>query len=62
MPAVSKRQFGFMARVAAGKEKAKGLSKKQAKEFLNVKVSKLPNRVKNGKPTKKVKVTKIKKK
>jgi hypothetical protein len=50
MPAKSKAQFGFMARVASGKSKVKGLSKKQAKEFLKgVDVKKLPKRVKKKK-------------
>jgi hypothetical protein len=50
MPATSKAQFGFMARVASGKQKVKGLSKKQAKEFLTgVNPNKLPARIKKKK-------------
>lgn len=52
MPAKSKAQFGFMARVASGKQKMKGLSRKQAKEFLvGVNPKKLPKRI--GKKKKK---------
>ena len=35
MPAVSKRQFAFMQGVAHGNIKAKGLSKKDAREFVS---------------------------
>ena len=47
MPVKSKKQAGLFGAAAAGeKTKAKGITKKQAKEFLKgVKTSKLPKKV-----------------
>lgn len=49
MPAKSKAQFRFMAAVASGKarNKPEGLSKQEAKEFLEgVRYAKLPEKAK----------------
>lgn len=48
MPAKSKAQFRFMAAVASGEVKKKGLSRRKAREFLQTTPSyaRLPNRVK----------------
>lgn len=47
MPAKSKAQFKFMAMVAGGKKKAKGLSASKAHEFLTgVNYKSLPKRKK----------------
>lgn len=49
MPAKSKAQLRFMAAVASGKVKKKGLSRAEAKEFVHAtKGKKLPERVKRG--------------
>ncbi len=50
MPAVSRKQAGFMGMVASGKIKKKGLPPEKAGEFLKgVKVKNLPLRSKKGK-------------
>lgn len=47
MPAVSKKQAGFMGLIASGKIKKKGLSPDKAKEFLRgVDVKDLPEKKK----------------
>lgn len=49
MPAVSKAQFRFMESVASGDIKRKGLSKKQAKEYIaGQSPKKLPTRSKKA--------------
>ena len=50
MPAVSKDQAAFMRGVASGDIKKKGLSRKQAKEYVTGHSTKnLPKRVRKGK-------------
>jgi hypothetical protein len=49
MPVKSRAQFWFMAMIASGKLKKKGLTKAKAKEFLRgVKVKNLPQRKEQG--------------
>jgi hypothetical protein len=51
MPAKSKQQWKFMKSVAAGKAKAKGLSKAEAEEYVSSQPSPkgLPRKVKKEK-------------
>lgn len=50
MPPKSKAQSRFMRAVASGSIKKKGLSKKEAKEFVSgYSLKRLPNRVKKSK-------------
>ena len=42
MPAKSKKQFKFMAVVASGKKKVKGLTPKKAEEYLHADYKNLP--------------------
>ena len=49
MPAVSKAQFRFMAMVASGRKKVKGLTPQKAREWLaGVNYEDLPERLKGG--------------
>lgn len=54
MPSVSKAQNRFMAAVASGSIKKKGLSRRKAAEFV-VPTNNLPSKVKNGKVNRKTK-------
>lgn len=50
MPPKSKKQAKFMRAVASGKVKAKGLSRKEAKEYVSgYSLRGLPNKVKRKK-------------
>jgi len=49
MPAVSKSQFRFMAMVASGRKKVKGLTPQKAREWLaGVNYEDLPEKLKGG--------------
>ena len=49
MPAVSKAQFRFMAMVASGRKKVKGLTPQKAREWLaGVNYEDLPEKLKGG--------------